>query len=100
MADAHEDDYVPLAFYSEALDEIYALRRALAYEACVIAAHLGYKAFPKTRRNIASEQAERMRLAARGKVEVAYAGSSGRSLPSPDPLAVVGREAVACRASS
>lgn len=66
---------VPLANYSAALDEIWHLRRALAYEARVVEAHYeGYKTFPKRRRPIAEKQVERMRLAAVGKGVEAYAG--------------------------
>ena len=46
-----DEPTVPLANYTAALDEIYALRRALAYEARVTEAHYeGYKTFPKSRR--------------------------------------------------
>lgn len=69
-----------LLAYSKALDEVYRLRRALAYEARVVEAHLGYKTFPKTRRKIAEEQVERMRLCARGEAGVVYAGVNYTSL--------------------
>ncbi len=39
---------------------------ALAYEAQIVAAYLGYATFPKSRRAVAEEQVERMRAAARG----------------------------------
>lgn len=71
---------IPLADYSRAIDEIFRLRRALAYEAGVVAAHLGYATFPKSRRAVAEGQIERMRAAARGEAEVAYAGTSHLSL--------------------
>lgn len=71
---------VPMHLYSQALDEIHALRRALAYEAEITAGHLGYRSFPKTRRHIAEDQIERMREAARGQVTTAYAGRPTRSL--------------------
>lgn len=58
---------VPLETLTEALDEIYALRLALAYEAGVTAAHLELKTFPKSRRYPAQKQIERMRSAARGE---------------------------------
>lgn len=55
-----------MAHYSAALDEIWRLRRLLAYEAGVLEAHLGYKSFPKTRRAFAEQQVARMQDAARG----------------------------------
>lgn len=66
--------------YSAALDEIWRLRRALAYEARVVEAHTGFATFPKSRRAIAHEQVRRMQAAARGEVEVVYAGTSRMSL--------------------
>jgi hypothetical protein len=63
-----------LSHYSAALDEIYRLRRALAFEARVVEAHLGLKSFPKSRRRFAEEQVERMRESARGHAERVYAG--------------------------
>jgi hypothetical protein len=60
------DGMVPLKVYSAALDEIYALRRALAYEATVLNVHLDYKTFPKSRRRFAEEQRVRMTAAACG----------------------------------
>lgn len=65
---------------SAAMDEIWRLRRAIAYEAEVVVAHTGYRTFPKTRRAIAEEQVERMRKAARGNSQLAYAGTSSISL--------------------
>ncbi len=61
-----------LAHYSAALDEIYRLRTALAYEAEAIAAHLSYATFPKSRREIAEKQIERMHAAAAGDAQKAY----------------------------
>lgn len=61
-----------LKHYSAALDEIYRLRRALAYEAGVTAAHLELKTFPKSRAYPAQQQVERMRRSARGEVQEAY----------------------------
>lgn len=58
-----------MAHYSAALDEIYRLRTALAYEASVVDVHLGYKTFPKSRRFFAEQQVERMREAARGDAD-------------------------------
>lgn len=58
--------------YSRALDEIFELRAALAYEARVIEAHLGLATFPKSRRGIAEEQITRMRAACRGDVRESY----------------------------
>jgi hypothetical protein len=63
-----------------AMDEIYALRAAMASEAVLLREHLTYKTFPKSRRTIAEEQVERMFLAARGRVTLAYAGHSFFSL--------------------
>jgi hypothetical protein len=69
-----------MAHYSAALDEIFRLRTALAYEAGVTEVHLSYKTFPKTRRPIASEQTRRMRDAAIGHSEHAYGGVHSASL--------------------
>jgi hypothetical protein len=66
--------------YSAALDEIYRLRRALAYEAGVTLAHLHLKTFPKSRLPIARKQAERMRRSACGHSLDAYSEVQGRSL--------------------
>lgn len=54
---------------SVALDEIYFLRALLADEAGIIEAHLGYKTFPKSRREIAEEQVRRMKAAASGDMK-------------------------------
>lgn len=70
------------ALIGDLLDEVYALRRALAYEASVVAAHLTLKSFPKSRREFAENQIERMRLAACGGSALAYAGTSSLSLRS------------------
>jgi hypothetical protein len=67
------DDMLVEEHYSAALDEIYRLRRALAYEAGVLKAHLGYKTFPKSRRRHADEQVARLLDAARGHAVRAYA---------------------------
>jgi hypothetical protein len=65
---------------SSALDEVYRLRRALAYEARVSEAHYeGFKTYPKSRRTIAEEQVRRMRLAVTSS-EAAYAGVSRESM--------------------
>jgi len=64
---------------SVAVDEIYALRALLAYEATVLEAHLDYRTFPKTRRKFAEAQVERMRRAARGDYEDAR--PEGRGYP-------------------
>lgn len=66
--------------YSAALDEIYRLRCALAYEAQVTEAHLDYVTFPKSRRQVAEEQVGRMRQAARGEVEPTYRQASSLSM--------------------
>jgi hypothetical protein len=67
---------VPVDELSAALDEIYRLRQVLAYEACGIEAHLDYATFPKSRRAVAEDQVARMRLAAAGHSQAAYAGKS------------------------
>lgn len=69
--------------YSAALDEIYALRRALAYEARVVEAQtLDISRLGKNRREHLERAIERMQHAARGAVSIAYAGTSRRSLES------------------
>jgi hypothetical protein len=68
--------------YFDALDEIWLLRRALAYEAAATAAHLSYKSFPKSRREVAENQIERMRESARGRAQPAYSGVHTVSLRS------------------
>lgn len=62
---------------STAVDEIYTLRSLLAYEADVLSSHLSYKTFPKSRREHAERQVERMRAAAAGDLS-AINGLSGR----------------------
>ena len=71
---------VPLELYSRALDEIFALRQALAYEGAIIEAHLEYRTFPKSRSAIARAQVERMQRSARGEVLKTYAGKPRLSL--------------------
>ncbi len=71
-----------LHYYSAALDEVFRLRRALAYEAGVVEAHLTLKSFPRSRRPIAETQTFRMRLAARGRAAIEYAGMPTWSLES------------------
>lgn len=65
---------------SAAVDEIYVLRAMLADEARIIEAHLSYKTFPKSRREIAERQIARMRAVARGETEglERVAGSGSR----------------------
>lgn len=64
--------------YMAALDEVFRLRTALQYEARVVEAHYeSLKSFPKSRRPIAEQQVERMRQAASGRSEGAYAGEGG-----------------------
>lgn len=75
-----DESTIKLSHYSAALDEIFRLRTALAFEALVTEAHLGYRTFPKTRRRYAEEQAERMRECARGQALTAFAGRSWQSL--------------------
>lgn len=71
---------VSIETYSAALDEIYRLRQALAYEALVCAVHGDYKTFPKSRRDVLANQVERMQKAARGLSGHAYGGLMGQSL--------------------
>ena len=61
---------------SALLDEVYDLRRGMAYEAQVVHATLGYATIPKTRRKTHEEQIERMRQAARGEVFASHRGIS------------------------
>lgn len=63
-----------LTHYGRALDEIYRLRTALAYEAHLLGGHLSMATFPKTRRASAEAAVRRMNLAAMGKAQDAYAG--------------------------
>jgi DNA invertase Pin-like site-specific DNA recombinase len=64
---------------SAALDEIFVLRQAMAYEARVVEAHYeALKSFPKSRRKIAEEQVVRMRTAVHGASK-AYAGTNSES---------------------
>lgn len=76
------ESMVPLSELSAALDEVFRLRRALAYEAEAIAAHLSLRSFPKSRRPIAEQQIERMRSAARGESRPAYGGTASLALRS------------------
>ena len=73
--------------FSDALDEIYRLRAASAYEATVLQEHLTFKTFPQPRRRYGEEQVQRMFDVARGHVERAYAGTSSLSLDhaAPEP---------------
>jgi len=52
-----------------ALDEIYWLRMQMASEARIIEAHLELKSFPKSRRQFALEQVDRLRRSALGGVQ-------------------------------
>jgi hypothetical protein len=65
---------------SAALDEIFRLRRALAYEADTLKHHLALKTFPKSRRDIAEQQIERMEESARGNATSAYITFSSETL--------------------
>jgi hypothetical protein len=80
FVDGRRDYDTLLGAYSAALDEIWQLRKAMAYEAATIEAHLSLKSFPKSRRQYAEKQVEQMRAAARGEVETAYAGCSSLSM--------------------
>lgn len=71
---------VPLALLSRALDEIYALRQLVAYEADIRVADLGYATYPKSRRKVALARIEALRQAARGQAQEAVAGTSYLSL--------------------
>lgn len=62
-----------LDHYSAALDEVYRLRTLLAVEGSILANHLDYKTFPKSRREIAEAQVSRMYRAARGESQDAIA---------------------------
>lgn len=62
-----------LAHYSAALDEVFRLRQALAYEARVSESLLSYTSLPVGARKKAEGQVERMRRSARGEVEAVYA---------------------------
>ncbi|WIB65522.1 hypothetical protein [Curtobacterium sp. MCBD17_040] len=54
--------------YARALDDIYELRRAAAYEARVLEAHYeGISSFPKTRYGVAVQSVDRLRMLARGE---------------------------------
>jgi hypothetical protein len=82
-----------LAHYSAALDEIFRLRRALAYEAGVSLAGLSFKTFPRSLREVVKRQAQRMRSAARGTAYDAYSDVTGwamegamREAAAPDHL--------------
>lgn len=68
------DSPVDLAAYSAALEEIYRLRCALAYEALINREYLTYATLPKSIRREIVKRANRMHDAARGRVAEAYAG--------------------------
>lgn len=73
--------YAPVAEVSDLLDEVFRLRRALAYESQVVEAQtLDLKSLGKGRRGHLEDCIERMQLAALGDSEVAYAGTSSFSL--------------------
>lgn len=59
--------------YGRALDEVYRLRTALAYEAHLLESHLGLATFPKSRRRSAAASVIRMRDSAVGAYASAYA---------------------------
>lgn len=61
-----------LAHYSRALDEIYRLRQAMAYEAIVLDRNTGWRSLPVTVRRVMARQSERLFRAACGRVEFAY----------------------------
>jgi hypothetical protein len=69
--------------YARALDDIFDLRRAAAYEARVIEAHYeGMKSFPKTRLRVAEESVARLRNLARGGYNTEHENIG--TVPSPD----------------
>jgi hypothetical protein len=73
--------WVPLDEVSELLDEVFQLRRALAYESQVIEAQvMDVKALGQGRRGHVEDSIERMILAALGDSSIAYAGTSSISL--------------------
>lgn len=67
------ENQVPLTLYSDALDEIYALRLLLASEARIAEANGDYKTFPKSRRGELENSIQAMRDAARGNVRAVVA---------------------------
>lgn len=68
-----------LAAYSAALDEIWMLRRALAYEARVVEAHtLDIIRLGQNRRDHLVRAIDRMRASARGSVMPTYAHVNAR----------------------
>lgn len=75
-----DTDTVPTPLLTRALDEIWALRRAAAYEAAALEATAEYRTFPKSRRQVTGEQLRRLRAAARGHVHTAYADRSRASV--------------------
>jgi hypothetical protein len=82
-----------LAEYSLALDEVWRLRRALAYEARAVEANCGLdlKSYPTARRRQMIAAIERMRQSAKGNSETVYAGMSAMSLRA-EMRAVCGSE--------
>lgn len=72
-APAHADHDQLLTAYSAALDEIFALRTAAAYEATLLERLLALKTFPAGRRQVTGRQRERLVASAQGKVAAAYA---------------------------
>jgi hypothetical protein len=74
-------DEIQMKYYSAALDEIYRLRRALAYEARVVEAQtLDVQALGKNRRAHIKESVDRMRKSVQGHAEAVYAGLDRSSL--------------------
>jgi hypothetical protein len=75
------ESYAPIGEVSDLLDEVFRLRRALAYESQVVEAQtLDLKSLGKSRRGHLEDCIERMQLAALGDSELAYAGTSSHSL--------------------
>ena len=89
LARAHDDAWLGRKWNGRPIVAGDRFRQALAYEAAVTDAHLGYKTFPKSRRPYAEQQVERMRSAARG--DGALYSLSSRSLESARREAGMGR---------
>lgn len=81
LEEAERRENEMLSHYSAALDEVYWLRRALAYEARVVEAHtLDISRLGKNRREQLERCIERLKQSALGNVLATYAGVPSRSL--------------------
>lgn len=65
---------VTVTLLAAAVDEIWALRQQLAYEAVVASSYGALRIFPKSRRGQLTRQVERLTQCARGQVQNAYVG--------------------------